>query len=99
METALAIDIKLLNAGAGILRALNNSTRQGIIKFIHKEKKVNVSTIYKKLHMEQAVASQHLRILREAQFVITERSGKEIYYSLNYERFANVDRVAKELLK
>jgi DNA-binding transcriptional ArsR family regulator len=49
--------------------------------------------------MEQAVASQHLRILREGRFVNTERSGKEIYYSLNYERFAEVDRVAKEMLK
>jgi DNA-binding transcriptional ArsR family regulator len=99
METALAIDTQLLKGGAGVLRALNNRARQSIVKFIHKEKKVNVSTIYKKLRMEQSVASQHLRILRDGEFVITERQGKEIYYTLNYERFANVDRVAKELLK
>jgi DNA-binding transcriptional ArsR family regulator len=77
---------------------LNNRTRQSIIKFIHKEKKVNVSTIYKKLRTEQAVVSQHLRILKEGRFVTTERAGKEIYYSINYERLTDIDRIAKELL-
>jgi DNA-binding transcriptional ArsR family regulator len=58
-----------------------------------------VLSLMKRLRMEQSPASQHLRILREAGFVNTERSGKEIYYSLNYERFAEVDWVAKEMVK
>jgi DNA-binding transcriptional ArsR family regulator len=88
-----------LKGGAGVLRALNNRTHQGIIKFIHKEEKVNVSTIYKKLGMEQSVVSQHLHILREARFVTTERAGKEIYYSINYEQFAEVDKVSRGIVK
>jgi DNA-binding transcriptional ArsR family regulator len=99
METALGFDTNITKAGAGVLRALINPTRQTIIKLINKEKKVNVSTIYKKLRMEQSVVSQHLRIPRDAQFVTTERVGKEIYYSINYERFADVDRITRDLLK
>jgi DNA-binding transcriptional ArsR family regulator len=82
-----------------VLRALNNRFRQNIIKYLHKEGRSNVTTLYKKLRFSAAEASQHLRILREGQFVTTERVGKEIYYSINYERFAEVDRVAKEILK
>jgi DNA-binding transcriptional ArsR family regulator len=83
----------------GVLRGLNNRIRQQIINFIHKEGRVNVSTIYKKLHIEQSIVSQHLCILREARFVNTEKAGKEIYYSINYERFAEVDRLRKKILK
>jgi DNA-binding transcriptional ArsR family regulator len=99
METTLAIDKEGLLSGARVLRALNHRLRQSIIKYLHKEGKSNVTTLYKKLRFSQAEASQHLRILREGQFITTERVGKEIYYSLNYERFADVDRITKELLK
>jgi DNA-binding transcriptional ArsR family regulator len=99
MEDALAMDTKTLKEGAAVLRALNNRYRQALIKFLHSKERVNVSTIYKKLRWEQSVASQYLRILREAGFVHTEREGKEIYYSLNYERFAEVDRLTKLILQ
>lgn len=32
-------------------------------------------------------------------FLIAEREHREIYYYLNYERFAEVDRLIKEMLK
>jgi DNA-binding transcriptional ArsR family regulator len=99
MEKPLAIDLKTLKQGAHVLRALNHPLRQSIIKYLHKEEKVNVTTLYKKLRLEQAVASQQLRILREARFVNTERAGKEIYYSLNYERFADVDQITKSIVR
>lgn len=95
----LGVDPDLLKKGAGVLRALNNKVRQDLIKTIHKHERTNVSHLYRKLHMEQSVVSQHLRILRDARFVNTERAGKEIYYSLNYERFREIDKLTKELLK
>jgi ArsR family transcriptional regulator, virulence genes transcriptional regulator len=99
MKTALPIDTNTLNGGAKVLRALNNRYRQTLVKFIHSKQRVNVTTIYKKLGWEQSVASQYLRILREEGFVNTEREGKKIYYSLNYKRFAGVDRLVKNILK
>lgn len=49
--------------------------------------------------MQQSVASSHLKILRKAGFVITERAGEEIYYSLNYYKFSEVDNQVKAILK
>lgn len=45
-----------------------------------------VNEIFDALQIEQSVASQHLRILRQAELVQTRRDGKFIYYSLNYNR-------------
>src|SRR5215218_901595 len=89
----LPFEEKTTRKGAYILRALNNGLRQKMLKFIHIDNCVNVTTIYIKLHIEQSVASQHLRILREADFVKTQRIGKEIYYSLNYECLAQVNKL------
>src|SRR5215218_7543288 len=89
----LSLETETTRKGAYILRALNNGFRQKILKLIHTRQRLNVTTIYIKLRIEQSVASQHLRILREADFVKTQRVGKEIYYSLNYERLAQVDKL------
>ena len=40
--------------------------------------------------MEQSVASQHLRILRDDQLVKAERSGKLIFYTVNYQKLEEV---------
>jgi DNA-binding transcriptional ArsR family regulator len=56
-------------------------------------------TSIKKLKIVQAVASQQLAILRKEHFVNTERNGKVIYYSLNYERFAQVGKLIKDVLR
>jgi DNA-binding transcriptional ArsR family regulator len=95
----LLIDVQTLLKGAKVLRALNNPTRQNIIKLIHGSRRINVTDIYTKLKIEQAVASQQLAILRQEHFVNTERNGKVIYYSLNYERFAQVGKLIKDVLR
>lgn len=99
MQVELVIETESLKGGAGVLRAINNKFRRKIIKLLQEKERLNVSTMYKKLKLEQSVTSQHLRILRNARLVNTERAGKEIYYSLNYERFKKVDRLVKKILK
>jgi DNA-binding transcriptional ArsR family regulator len=51
-----------------------------------------------KLRLEQSVASQHLAILRRAGIVSTTRDGKFIYYSVNYQRLAEVVRFVESLV-
>ncbi|MCH5689900.1 hypothetical protein LWM68_40125 [Niabella sp. W65] len=48
--------------------------------------------------MEQSVASQHLAILRKADFVKTERDGKFIYYTVNTQRMKDLNKFVGELL-
>jgi DNA-binding transcriptional ArsR family regulator len=95
----LLFDPTITKKGANVLRALNNPKRQTIIKLIHVSQPIKVTDIYKKLKIEQSVASQQLAILREGRFVNTKRDGKIIYYSLNYDRFAQMDKLIKQILK
>lgn len=73
-----------------ILRAMNHPIRQNMLALIEKNGSMTVTDLYNKLGLEQSVASQHLAILRRANFVDTDRQGKFIYYSKNektYQRF------------
>jgi len=46
------------------------------------------------MNIEQSVASQHLAILRKAQIVLTERDGKRIFYSINYQQINKLQSLA-----
>ena len=95
----LKIDAIQLKKAALVFRAINHKLRQQIIRFINQHGKITVTQIYVKLRLEQSVASQHLAILRKAGFVITERDGKFIYYSVNHARLAEVHKIAQDILK
>ena len=85
--------------GAAILRSINHKLRQSIIKLLEEKDKLTVTEIYVKLRVEQSVASQHLAILRRAEFVNTTREGKNIHYTLNHARLEEVNAFIKQLLK
>lgn len=72
------------------LRSINHKLRQQILKLLDENKRMKVTDIYVKLRLEQSVASQHLAILRRANVVLTERIGKEIFYSLNHARLIQI---------
>lgn len=94
----LKIDAIQLKKAALVFRAINHKLRQQIVKFINQNGRITVTQIYVKLRLEQSVASQHLAILRKAGFVITERDGKFIYYSVDQNRLAQVHKIAADLL-
>jgi ArsR family transcriptional regulator, virulence genes transcriptional regulator len=98
VDTELVLDEEKVKRTALMLRALNNKLRFKIIKFIHDRERINVTEIYKKLRLEQSVTSQHLAILRRANFVITEREGRTIYYSVNYQLLKYLDKQMDGLL-
>ncbi len=75
-----------LQESADILRALAHPLRIKILEFIDQNDAINVNKIYNTLNLEQSITSQHLRILRLAGLVITEREGKFIHYSLDYDK-------------
>lgn len=89
------LDVK---KAAAILRAINHKLRQSIIKLLEEKENLTVTEIYVKLRVEQSVASQHLAILRRAEFVQTNRDGKNIHYTLNHNRLEEVNLFVKQLL-
>lgn len=81
-----------LEKAAELLRAVAHQLRLKIIKLINDKREVNVNIIYNTLKIEQSITSQHLKILRGVGIVNTRREGKKIFYSLNYEKFAAINK-------
>ncbi|GAB1396156.1 MAG TPA: metalloregulator ArsR/SmtB family transcription factor [Saprospiraceae bacterium] len=88
-NTKVNIDNEKLELSSEILRALTHPLRLKIVEFIDSNKRINVNKIYNSLKLEQSITSQHLKILRDAGILETKRTGKYIFYSLNYPRIEN----------
>jgi len=84
---------------ASIIRAINHKLRQSIVKLLEENKELTVTEIYVRLRIEQSVASQHLAILRRANYLKTKRVGKKIFYSLNEEYLDHVNKFIANLLE
>lgn len=84
--------------GANVLRALSHHLRLDILAFIDEHKTINVNKIYNTLNLEQSITSQHLRILRASGLVLTQREGKFIHYSVNYEKIATLKGTIQSFL-
>jgi DNA-binding transcriptional ArsR family regulator len=93
-----ALEVANLKEAALVFRAVNHELRQQILALLHKNKGIDVTSIYKKLGLEQSVASQHLAILRKAGIVTTKREQRFVYYSVNYKRLEGIVEIAGKLL-
>lgn len=98
IENDLPIETLHIRKGALVFRAINHPLRMQMIDLIHKNGRMTVTEVYIKLRLEQSVASQHLAILRKVQIVNTERQGKFIFYSINYQRIKHLHKSAEEIL-
>jgi DNA-binding transcriptional ArsR family regulator len=97
-EKELSIDLLQLKKAASVLRSVNHQLRLEILRLLHREGRMPVTALRHKIHLEQTVASQQLAILRRAGMVATERSGKQIFYSVNYQRLREVQQQAAAVL-
>ena len=95
LRNGVKLDYDLLKKSSMFLRAINHPLRQRMLEIIDSDPKITVTKIYVKLRLEQSVASQHLAILRNAGFVLAERNGKYIHYSVNHDRVSQ----AKSLIE
>jgi DNA-binding transcriptional ArsR family regulator len=92
------VDYIRIKKAALVLRSMNHKLRQQIVKLLDDKKQMTVTEIYVKLRLEQSVASQHLAILRRAGIVTTQRDGKFIFYSVNYDRINEVSTFVDQLV-
>lgn len=64
---------KLLNATA-------NQNRADILEMLEEHGEMSVTAINSRFDLSQSALSQHLRVLRDAQAVVTRRESQTIYY-------------------
>jgi DNA-binding transcriptional ArsR family regulator len=80
-----------------VFRSVNHKLRQRMLEIIDANEAVSVTDLYIKLRIDQSLCSQHLAILRRAGVVNAERQGKLIWYSVNYKRLNQLNKIAEEL--
>ena len=98
-KAKISINHDRLHSAAEIMRAIAHPLRIKILEFIDQNESINVNKIYNTLKLEQSITSQHLRILRLAGIVKTDREGKFIHYSIDYDRLGRSVEAIKKFLE
>ncbi len=77
-------------------KAIADETRQKIMAICCCQQ-LSVNDIVKAIDVAQPTVSHHLKILKSAGLVRSERRGKQVYYTLNQEQLAaNCCKVAED---
>ncbi|MFN4081887.1 MAG: ArsR/SmtB family transcription factor [Saprospiraceae bacterium] len=74
--------IKFLEDATETLRAVAHPIRLLMIELMYAKGSLTVKEIYETLEIDQAVASHHLRILKDKDVLELRRDGRNAYYSL-----------------
>lgn len=82
---------------ARIFKVLSVDVRVRIVQLL-KERSLCVNALAHKLHITPAAVSQHLRVLRSAQVVTSDRRGYFVHYTVNKKILAKWKKAAGELL-
>ncbi|MFK7970923.1 MAG: ArsR/SmtB family transcription factor [Bacteroidia bacterium] len=98
-QSTKEIDTNSLIQTARSLKAIAHPKRLAIVELLKDGEPKSVTEIYGKLKLEQAVASQHLGILRERNILEAKREGKHTYYSLKHDCIVDVIDIVLSTLK
>mgnify|MGYP001795354176 CR=1 FL=1 len=93
------LDYYNLGKAAVILRALNHTFRQRIIKTIYYNKTITVTQLSAMLRLEQPLTSLNLAILRKAGIVMVRREGKYSIYSIDISRIKLINETVRNLVE
>jgi DNA-binding transcriptional ArsR family regulator len=94
MKTHFNIDF--LENSTETLRALAHPIRLAMVDMLYKKKEMSVTELFEQLGIEQAIASHHLRILKNQDIVEVKREGKNsIYYLADEDYYTIVEVLTK----
>jgi ArsR family transcriptional regulator len=83
-----------------LLKALADPTRLKIVEMLGTHGHVLcVNALASKLGVTQSAVSQHLRVLRQAELVESERRGYFVHYSLDSKRIDELKKMLDVILK
>ena len=83
-------EIEFLEDATEKLKAIAHPIRFLMIEMLYNAKEMSVTDVHEKLDIEQAVASHHLRILKNQNIVKVNRDGKNSFYSLSSDVYFNI---------
>jgi ArsR family transcriptional regulator len=82
----------------GMLRALGDIARLNLVRVLASTDEVNVTDLAQTLLISQPLVSWHLSALRRHGLVRTRRQGRQVYCSLNLERYRECMRMLGQVI-
>lgn len=84
------IEQELVQSTARMLRCLGHPVRLRIIELLEDRGECTVSEVHETLDLEQAVASQHLSLMRDKGILERRREGVNVFYRVGDRRALKV---------
>jgi ArsR family transcriptional regulator len=94
----IATSEELLLMMADLFSALSHPIRLKILFSLARGETSCVCELVEKLHLPQALISQHLSVLRAQGLVKSKRIGNRISYSLSNDKISNLLKLAEEII-
>jgi len=82
-----------------LFSALADPTRRSIIELVATNGQMSATEIYDNFNVSHPAISQHLKVLREAELVHTEKSAQKRIYSLNRDSMHQIEDWIKRTTK
>lgn len=82
-------DGKLLYA-VNMLKVIAHPVRLSIVDLLTSNKKLTVLEIQDALHLDQAIASQHLTLMEDKGVLISHKVGRNKFVSLKFPNMKNI---------
>ncbi len=90
MEATISMSIDKIDRASQMLKAIAHPIRLSILDILESGERYCVSDIQEALGVEQAVASQHLKILKEKDVIDSEKEGKHCFYYLKHKALGKI---------
>lgn len=84
------ISVEMVQDAATVLRCIGHPVRLRIIELLDTRGELNVTAIQETLDLEQAVASQHLSLMRDKRILTSRRDGVNVYYDIRDDKVVRV---------
>ena len=82
-----------------VFKALSDPTRFRLVKLLRDHGgALCVNALANRLDVTQSAVSQHLRVLRQAHLVVSDRHGPSVHYILNQEKFSQHKALLRDTL-
>lgn len=88
--TALFENFAVLEKKAEMIKTLGHPIRLCIMEVLADHNEKTVTEIYTDLEIEQAVASHHLRILKNSGVLSSSKKGKNVLYSISHDNLKEI---------
>lgn len=89
-EAAQKISVETVREAAEVLRCIGHPIRLRIVELLETAGELNVSTIRENVGLEQAIASQHLGLMRNKGILASRREGANVFYRVLDEKVTQV---------